>query len=86
MEVLENHEREISKTYNMLDADGGGQVDTEEFMEGLLALVNGSEVPPRARDGGWSSRGPVEKYCGVMYVTPQRSEVEQQIQRRFLSH
>ena len=43
-QVIINFRREIGKTFAMLDADGGGEIDSEEFIEGLQALVNGNDV------------------------------------------
>ena len=45
-QVVQNYRKEISRTFAMLDADGGGEVDAEEFVEGLQLLVNGNEVRP----------------------------------------
>ena len=45
--ALANFNREIARTFAMLDADGGGEVDAEEFVEGLQLLVNGNPVKDR---------------------------------------
>ena len=45
--ALVNFNREIAQTFSMLDADGSGEVEAEEFVEGLQLLVNGNNVKDR---------------------------------------
>ena len=39
---LHNFDREITFLFNMLDADGSGWLDADEFVEGLLRVTDGS--------------------------------------------
>ena len=41
-ENLNNFDREIAFLFNMLDADGTGWLDMDEFVEGLLRITDGS--------------------------------------------
>ena len=39
---LHNFDRELTFLFNMLDADGSGWLDADEFVEGLLRVTDGS--------------------------------------------
>ena len=39
---LHNFDKEITFLFNMLDADGSGWLDADEFVEGLLRVTDGS--------------------------------------------
>merc|ERR1719316_1195353 len=45
--VVRNFQSEIKKTFMMLDADRSGELEMDEFVEGLMQMTSGSAVNDR---------------------------------------